>query len=306
MAWMSFPGWQYCVYGHTLVPGKWHGLTPPQENRGSSVLGTFPSLVCTLLPLTAFNLYAFLVINITMSIRAFTELCELFWQITKTDGSLGRLLVSEVRAILRTLPTFQLARLLTETQCVVQKRLLLVSMEINLWGQGWLSDLPLGTYQSETHSMTCLAWHPSKHQLTSQWYRKYQRYLQWYDAASDVLNADAQHSQGPFQKPPFCQILLPLAHSHTGPLPLESTLQEFLPIHTHTHILSPETPEDSALLCFPGGASGKEPACQGRRHKRCGFDPWVGKIPWRRAWQPTLVILPEEPHGQRILVDHSP
>ena len=33
---------------------------------------------------------------------------------------------------------------------------------------------------------------------------------------------------------------------------------------------------------FPGGASGKEPACQCRRHKRGRFDPWVGKIPWRR------------------------
>ena len=31
---------------------------------------------------------------------------------------------------------------------------------------------------------------------------------------------------------------------------------------------------------FPGGASGKEPACQSRRHKRHGFNPWVGKIPW--------------------------
>jgi len=30
---------------------------------------------------------------------------------------------------------------------------------------------------------------------------------------------------------------------------------------------------------FPGGASGKEPACQCRRHKRCGFNPCVGKIP---------------------------
>ena len=37
---------------------------------------------------------------------------------------------------------------------------------------------------------------------------------------------------------------------------------------------------------FPGGARDKEPACQCRRHKRCGFDPWLGKIPWRRAWQP--------------------
>ena len=36
---------------------------------------------------------------------------------------------------------------------------------------------------------------------------------------------------------------------------------------------------------FPGGVSGKEPIGQCRRHKRCGFDPWVGKIPWRRAWQ---------------------
>ena len=34
---------------------------------------------------------------------------------------------------------------------------------------------------------------------------------------------------------------------------------------------------------FPGGASDKEPTCQCRRHKRCGFDPWVGKIPWRRT-----------------------
>ena len=34
---------------------------------------------------------------------------------------------------------------------------------------------------------------------------------------------------------------------------------------------------------FPGGPSGKEPDCQCRRHKRCRFNPWVGKIPWRRA-----------------------
>ena len=46
---------------------------------------------------------------------------------------------------------------------------------------------------------------------------------------------------------------------------------------------------------FPGGASGKEPTCQCRRRKRHGFNPWVGKIPWRRAWQPTPVFLPGEP-----------
>ena len=33
-----------------------------------------------------------------------------------------------------------------------------------------------------------------------------------------------------------------------------------------------------------------------------GFDPWVGKIPWRREWQPILVFLPGEFHGWRSLV----
>ena len=56
----------------------------------------------------------------------------------------------------------------------------------------------------------------------------------------------------------------------------------------------------------PGGISGKEPACQCRRHKRYGFNPWVRKIiPWRRAWQPILVFLPRESNGQRNLVGYS-
>ena len=55
---------------------------------------------------------------------------------------------------------------------------------------------------------------------------------------------------------------------------------------------------------FPGGASGKEPTCQYRRHKRFGFDPWVGKIPWRRKWLPTPVFLPRESHGHRSLVGY--
>ena len=50
---------------------------------------------------------------------------------------------------------------------------------------------------------------------------------------------------------------------------------------------------------FPGGASSKEPSCQCKRY---GFEPWVGKIPWGRAGQPTPVFLPGESHGQRSLV----
>ena len=57
---------------------------------------------------------------------------------------------------------------------------------------------------------------------------------------------------------------------------------------------------------FPGGASGKKPACQCRRCKRCRFDPWVWKMPWRRAWKSTPVFLPGEPQGQRRLAAYSP
>ena len=57
---------------------------------------------------------------------------------------------------------------------------------------------------------------------------------------------------------------------------------------------------------FPSGTSGKESYCQCRRHKRHGFNPWVGKIPWSRKWQPTSVFLPGEFHGQRSLAGYSP
>ena len=57
---------------------------------------------------------------------------------------------------------------------------------------------------------------------------------------------------------------------------------------------------------FPGGAGGKEPAFQCRRCKRCQLDPWVGKIPQRRKWQPTPVFLCGESHGQRSLAGCSP
>ena len=46
---------------------------------------------------------------------------------------------------------------------------------------------------------------------------------------------------------------------------------------------------------LPRWLCGKESACQCRSHRRCGFDPWVGKIPWRRKWQPTALFLPGSP-----------
>ena len=56
---------------------------------------------------------------------------------------------------------------------------------------------------------------------------------------------------------------------------------------------------------YSGGASGEEPTCQCRRHKRHEFNSWVGKIPWERAWQPTPVFLPRRAHRQRSLAGYS-
>ena len=53
---------------------------------------------------------------------------------------------------------------------------------------------------------------------------------------------------------------------------------------------------------FPGAQMVKRlPAMQ-----RPGFNPWVGKISWRRKWQPTPVFLPGKSHGWRSLVGYSP
>ena len=51
-----------------------------------------------------------------------------------------------------------------------------------------------------------------------------------------------------------------------------------------------------------GGSDGEGSACDSAR---VGFDPLVGKIPWRREWQPTPVFVPGESHGQRSLVGYN-
>ena len=61
-----------------------------------------------------------------------------------------------------------------------------------------------------------------------------------------------------------------------------------------------------AVCLLPRWRSGEESTCQCRRHSRHGFNPWVGKIPWRGKWQATPVFLPGKSHGQRSLMGYSP
>ena len=71
----------------------------------------------------------------------------------------------------------------------------------------------------------------------------------------------------------------------------------------HHNLNQVVTPNAAAM---PDGAGSKESTCQCRRHKRFRFNPWIGKIPWRRKWHPTPPLLLEESHGQRRLVCYSP
>ena len=59
----------------------------------------------------------------------------------------------------------------------------------------------------------------------------------------------------------------------------------------------------SLTVSFPGDSEDKASACNAGRP---GFDPWIEKIPWRRRWQPTRVLLPGKSHRWRSLVGYSP
>ena len=110
---------------------------------------------------------------------------------------------------------------------------------------------------------------------------------------------------------PPCPSPTPGVYSDSCPLSRwchPTTSSSVVPFSSSLHLLISKPVVYLAPLLFPGaqnyllspgGTSGKEPACQCRRR---GFHPWVRKILWRRKWQPILVFLPGESHGQRSLV----
>ena len=91
-----------------------------------------------------------------------------------------------------------------------------------------------------------------------------------------------------------------ISRSNSIKLCPKSMLICFSPLSLCLFFLPPSLFVSQAAQC-------KESACPSRRHRRCGFDPWVGKIPWRRKWQPTPVFfLPGKSRGQRRLMGYSP
>ena len=100
--------------------------------------------------------------------------------------------------------------------------------------------------------------------------------------------------------------LLCLLHWRASSLPL------VLPGNVYRHAFNlKEDLKASLEVCRFGYwmlecTSGKESACRWRRRRKHRFNPWVGKISWRRKWQPTPVFLSGKSHGQRSLVGYSP
>ena len=103
------------------------------------------------------------------------------------------------------------------------------------------------------------------------------------------------------------------SHSPQEEIPLDSMPQcsyqvvtgtKRIPFKSMTHIAS----NIGASWCplFPGDSVIKNRLPMQETQKRRSFDPWVGKILWRRKWQPTPVFLPEKSHGQRSLVGYGP
>ena len=82
-------------------------------------------------------------------------------------------------------------------------------------------------------------------------------------------------------------------HSSSGPLSIKSNpLNLFVTSTVYVSVIS---------HWLPWWLSGKESACQCRRHR---FDTWVRKISWRRKWQPTPVFSRGKSHGQRSLAGY--
>ena len=102
-------------------------------------------------------------------------------------------------------------------------------------------------------------------------------------------------------------ILTPRTSCRGGALGPALWVSSRLPtLNTTAGLIFSDTPWWFLRLCpilgFLGDSDGKVlPEC-----RRPGFDPWIGKIPWRRKWKPTPVFLPGEFHGQRNLVGYSP
>ena len=121
--------------------------------------------------------------------------------------------------------------------------------------------------------------------------------VQWLSLCALLQRAHIQFLVGELRSYMSCGTALPLKKKNTSALTPQPTL-----LIMRNWILSQYLYTEGLLRWL----SNKESAYQYKRHKRCGFNSWVRKIPWRRKWQPTPVFSPGKFHGQKSLGGYSP
>ena len=106
----------------------------------------------------------------------------------------------------------------------------------------------------------------------------------------------------------FCYIhpSIPSSLSPSIHLFISLSLHPFITLYNHFLGINFKITCKHLNIGLPRCCNGKESTCPCRRRKRCGFDPWVRKIPWSRKWQLAPVFLPGKFHGQRRLLAYGP
>ena len=134
-------------------------------------------------------------------------------------------------------------------------------------------------------------------------------WLQGYEVPFFSVRLDAQqtlgHGSGPAVGPESRRVRGAHPGLSAGP-PLETSVPARRQSGRNTSLTQPfvqvRVPAGwvwpTLTMGLPRWLGGQDPACQCRILKRPGLDPWVGKIPWRRKWQPTAVFSSGESGGQ--------
>ena len=139
--------------------------------------------------------------------------------------------------------------------------------------------------------------HANIHLKETGWCYIHQRHQLWLHCAGRVCLLAQSCSSS---------LWLPWTVAYQSPLSMEFSRQEYWSgflFPSPGELPDPGIEYRSPTLDFPGGSDGKASVYNAGD---LGFNPWVGKVPWRRKWQSTPVLLLGKSYGQRSLVGYSP
>ena len=99
---------------------------------------------------------------------------------------------------------------------------------------------------------------------------------------------------------------VPSRHEYSALLEMRADRGQAKGISDHSAALCSSQSTQYSVMAYMGKECKNEWIYVYMQHRGPRFDPWVEKIPWRRKWQPTPVLLPGRSHGWRSLASYSP